>query len=66
MAWNYQLHQSLFAIERAVHWKRFVLSSDKDRRFLTSLLGVLIRFLRVEMLFLVLSDWISVFYSNDK
>ncbi|CAJ1373829.1 unnamed protein product [Effrenium voratum] len=30
VAWNYQLHQSLFAIERAVHWKRFVLSSDKE------------------------------------
>ena len=30
VAWNYQLHQSLFAIERVMHWQQFVQTSNKD------------------------------------
>ena len=31
VAWNYQLHQSLFAIERVVQWKVFMDSSKTSR-----------------------------------
>ena len=33
VAWNYQLHQSIFAIERVVEWKAF--SQTKDQAFLS-------------------------------
>lgn len=30
VAWNYQLHQSLFSVERVIEWHRFMVTSGKE------------------------------------